>query len=262
MKLQSRLRNSVILCLVASALFCGCERDGTGTCFTSPSFLVTLLDIDSISVKVDSPELIYVRSFYDYDNIVSILDKNGNVTSNLAAYCAKYGDDHYNREVCINPAYVWEENIGYVSDIIGITVTSESGFDAGHPAGTSLNGLIRWSSMSIYPYIRRGYTEPFDADSYTPASVTEKAVIDGVYGEFEIVTPDLVTGQLSDLTAEDMKIMRCFIAGEPYDHIGCFGFTSKPDKEMLHNMTIAVEFEDGTLLEAPFTVDFTSWQPE
>lgn len=258
MKSLIRLRNSVICCLIASSLFCGCDNNGTGTCFTSPSMLVTLFDIDSVSVKVNSPELILVRSFYDRDNIVSILDKNGNVTSNLAAYCTKYGDDHYNREVCINPAYVWEENIGYVSDVISITVTSESGFDAEHPAGTPLNGLIRWSTMSIYPYIRRGYTEPFDADSYTPASATEKAVIDGVYGEFEIVTPDLVTGQLSDLTAEDMKIMRCFIAGEPYDHIGCFGFTSKPDKEMLHNMTIEVELEDGRVLETLFTVDFTS----
>ena len=257
-----RDRRAIKLCFAALSMLVlySCDQPLVVQCYhaVSPNFLVAFNSVDSIKVTVASPELIVVEHAA-FGNGVVCGDKDGKYSNTeIAPYCAKYADDHYGREIAISSWCVSDEHVGYMEDPVRITVTSGSDFDTDHPAGTSLNDLISWSSMSIYPYIKRGYTDPFSFDSYSPENIREERLLNVcTLGYFDDVAPDIITKQLSNLSREDMKIMKSPSMVGFLDSYGCFGFTAKPEKIMLHGMRIEVELEDGRVLGTQFPVDFS-----
>ena len=259
--------SAVVVCVVAVLALSGCGQPSEleHIRVKSPNFLLSFFSVDSIKVVVESPEIMYLQ-WGDIEDRVSCTYEDGKYDNTLIrTYCAKYGDDHYDKEVDIASYDITNEHIGYMEDPVRITVTSGSDFDADHPAGTSLNDLISWSGTSIYPYIKRGYADPFFYGTYTPTNERERKATE-LYAIRAVtdILPEPITKQLSEITAEDLKIMKFSSAartgGDQF--LGCFGFTAKPEKTMLHGMRIEVELEDGRVLETLFTVDFTSWQPE
>ena len=239
--------SAVVVCVVAVLALSGCGQPSEleHIRVKSPNFLLSFFSVDSIKVVVESPEIMYLP-WVDIEDRVSCTYEDG-----------KYVD--------IASYDITNEHIGYMEDPVRITVTSGSDFDADHPAGTSLNDLISWSGTSIYPYIKRGYADPFFYGTYTPTNERERKATE-LYAIRAVtdILPEPITKQLSEITAEDLKIMKFSSAartgGDQF--LGCFGFTAKPEKTMLHGMRIEVELEDGRVLETLFTVDFTSWQPE
>lgn len=252
--------SAVVVCVVAVLALSGCGQPSEleHIRVKSPNFLLSFFSVDSIKVVVESPEIMYLQ-WGDIEDRVSCTYEDGKYDNTLIrTYCAKYGDDHYDKEVDIASYDITNEHIGYMEDPVRITVTSGSDFDTDHPAGTSLNDLISWSSMSIYPYIKRGYTDPFSFDSYSPENIREERLLNVcTLGYFDDVAPDIITKQLSNLSREDMKIMKSPSMVGFLDSYGCFGFTAKPEKIMLHGMRIEVELEDGRVLGTQFPVDFS-----
>lgn len=99
-------------------------------------------------------------SFYEKD------DPKDN-TKIFEEFCNRHGDTAFNQE-----CHFIKTAMGYVCgnrlagyDIDDIQVVSDKDFDENHPAGSSLNDIIRFTGTSLMPFIVSNYTNEYNWDS-------------------------------------------------------------------------------------------------
>ena len=207
------MKKLIILCsaVLGSLLFCGClPSSAPYEDFYSRSFVLRYCQVSDISIE---------RRYYSEDDpdynlgyfIRVVSDKlyranrNGEEKQVYDALCEKYNDVTYNRKV----RYSYDEYYPprcscFFTDL---EIWSTADWDAGHPAGTPLDDIVRFKSDTPWPYIRSGYTQRYS---------------DKKRGEYYPVYC-----LVSELTADDMTLLpdSFFIL-----------FTSRPSLDLQHTI--------------------------
>ena len=157
-------------------------------------------------------------------------------TEQYLSLCAKYNDTSYVQQVwtnseagIINPSGPQSNADSYVS----IRVTSAMAWDDHHPAGSTLDDIVRMDAWSYYPYIRSGYTlsDP-------------RAHIEGVLDAMD-------ASQWIMLGTGDPKC-----SDYPIIKICDFYFTHPPQKSGIYPLTVTLVTDEGEVFEASCEVEF------
>lgn len=93
-------------------------------------------------------------------------------------------------------------------DINTIDVIGSEDFDEQHPAGTSLNDLIRFVGITPSPYIKSGYVDEYDWQT----GVLNERIVESLYGQIETANSNvkythLVDKPLTEVLPEDLMIL-------------------------------------------------------
>lgn len=144
-------------------------------------------------------------------------------------------------------------------DINTIDVISTEDFDEQHPAGTSLNDLIRFVGITPMPYIKSGYVDEYDWQT----GVLNEKIVNSLYSQVysgletvnyeEIAYTHLIDKPLNEVLPEDLMML----GGDkeiPYSNKHDGGrkltaaflvFTQKPTKGYKQPLTIKITAFDG-----------------
>lgn len=109
-----------------------------------------------------------------------------------------------------------------------LEIWSTADWDAGHPAGTPLDDIVRFESDTPWPYIRSGYTQRYS---------------DKKRGEYYPVHC-----LVSELTADDMTLLPDYFF---------ILFTSRPALDLQHTIRVRLTDDAGNVYEAGIDVDFS-----
>ena len=156
----------------------------------------------TLQVRISSSAPREYAAYYDAQNP----DERPQKAAAYKALCERYGDTGYSGIREFFPLYTGGFDALW-HNLVSIDVTSTADYDAGHPAGTSLNDLCELISWTPRDYLESGYTDRYDW-SAPPAYIPEKyrhitfyyngQVNDGLH-PFRI--------PLSECTAEDLLLM-------------------------------------------------------
>jgi hypothetical protein len=124
------------------------------------------------------------------------------------------------------------------SDIKTISVISSNNFDNSHPSGVVLNGVIKFLSITPYPYIESNYNSLFDWQNYWTENYTFPQGIFNFGNETH-----LIDKRLSELNQNGL-----ILAGDA-QMTGCLLFTQNPTLEQTHNLTVTIELQDSRTFE-------------
>ena len=225
-------------------LVCGCDEHDV---YLSKMFISSYLRMKRIYLEKGSEnesDFIYIK--YDTSPYASIADKDPTCINRLAE---KHHDTDYNRKITYTAGtnsicHVSGGRYGITPDITRISIKSDSDFDAEHPAGTSLNDIVRLYSTSVYPYIKSGYTETFDWGTDTTGC------FDYLYLDSEDFPIDVL---LSEIDAETLIMAAGFVGNNNY---GKLKFTTLPTLSKQHRLTIEMESDEGKLFTASLDLTF------
>ena len=181
--------------------------------------------------------------------ILYVFDSNQNINSwnssekknQFEALCREYQDTCYNREID------WEYmSVGAaVQRTARIDVASDRDFDVAHPAGSSLNDLVMFYGATPYPCIASGYKEFFNRFDTLPHP-TDNPVYN-CSKNYYVHSPNEpkpffpVYKRLSNMTEEDFLLTR----GNGSGTAGVLFFTSKPEEEQTHTLTVTLTTTEG-----------------
>ncbi len=144
----------------------------------------------------------------------------------------KHNDMTYNKKIESNS----DPSVphGYLAvDFLSIDVVSSQDFDEQHPAGTSLNDIVRFTAYSPYNYIQRSYTgEP------------EKEKIDKLLSECN--AQDFLMTIARDYDWYSHHIESCFLQ-----------FVQAPQLAQQHTLTVTVVDDSGWTWEASIEMDWS-----
>ena len=111
-------------------------------------------------------------------------------------------------------------------------VISNADYDAGHPAGVSLNDIVEITYITHKPFIENGYKH---TDASRPTND---------------YSGDKVTKRLSELQPEDA----IFMEADSF----LLSFVDLPTSAQSHTFTVTIEFENSEPYSFSFDMDFTS----
>ncbi len=266
------MKKLILLSFIVTAMLaltgCGDKR----VRITPPCFVLSYAALDSLAVTpADSchdparPFVIveqhsaWERSTIDYSS-----EKRADNSWFLERYSAKYGDLSFNEEItyfaradCRHGPYV-------TPDIASLSVVSSSDYDAAHPAGAELRDIIRYSGVSLYPFIKNGYSAPGSLDGYATECQADTIVADYIrsldrrwdYGG--CISP--VFKRIDQLTETDLYLngTNTFGAAGHIPPFFCLTFMSLPDSRTVHDFTLTAHGSDGKEYTARFSLDFSA----
>lgn len=154
---------------------------------------------------------------------VTVYGKGGSDMRKYEELCRKHsdtsfdGEDHYYD----NPA-----KRCFAHDLATIELVSDSDFDKGHPAGTSLLDMMNYSASSLTRWIKKGYPM---------GSFMEDCFI--------------IDKKADTLEPEDLSLL-C------YFNMFQLQFISVPSLSKSHNFTLTVKYDDGTSKALSVKVNF------
>ena len=166
----------------------------------------------------------------------------------------QYNDLSYNRRIGFFSTSGPEGRTYASNQIASIDVVSDTDFDAEHPAGVSLAGLVRLLSASPIRFIESGYRETFDWHNNYPADfLRETATFHRLIGRPErgrelYQNHFPVNGILSALVPDDFRLLgigRGFWDGWFF---GFLVFEKEPENLGTHNLTVTIYRTDGQVL--------------
>lgn len=157
------------------------------------------------------------------------------------AICEYYGDTSYNRKISGERGD--SKRRFNVNDIIRIDVVSDSDFNESHPAGSSLNDILRFASISPMPYIESGYQKEYDWNNPTAISDVYSEYLDYYFNPRES-TLHPVDLAVNDIPNNHLKLLG---SGEGHIFIGFLIFTVSPTIAKEHNLNIVLTTPKGKL---------------
>lgn len=159
----------------------------TGAHF-SKSFIQTYVIPDAMDAYIHLDQYIAIR--YDGQIFGSVRDSE---KEGYEALCEKYNDLSYNRKIVPN------SKIALGRDYTAIHVVCDKAIDDAHPAGASLNNIIKLCAVSYSDFIASGY----DAAFRTPEKPIEFAALslDNGIGAMPIFK------LLSELDKDDFRLI-------------------------------------------------------
>ena len=122
----------------------------------------------TLQVRISSSAPREYAAYYDAQNP----DERPQKAAAYKALCERYGDTGYSGIREFFPLYTGGFDALW-HNLVSIDVTSTADYDAGHPAGTSLNDLCELISWTPRDYLESGYTDRYDW-SAPPAYIPEK----------------------------------------------------------------------------------------
>ena len=143
--------------------------------------------------------------------------------------CIAHNDISYNKEISyyIAPDDSGEDAISLpIHNVASIQVFSNADFDELHPAGTSLNDLIRFCSSTVYPFLQSNYT-------YRYTWTTD----DCYYAPF-FCSP--INKLLSEIQPADLIML--------YPYLGLLHFEKSPSLSKTHELTITIVLDNGKIV--------------
>ncbi|GEM_PF-1565844 len=141
------------------------------------------------------------------------------------------------------------------TDFISINVTSTKDYNATHPANSSLNDIVKFLSVSCYPFIKSNYTAVFYTNIVKDMDAIDKKYLENIligsaytsgFKQFDIegnsITPfSPISKQLDRLTKDDLILIGFYGTkrARKSNYIGFLYFTEHPD--VLGDYEIKVE---------------------
>ncbi len=200
----------------------------------------------------------YVNTYNNYLDIKLNLTKDGNIEiggtkfENIHYYwkakgrgkevydslCILHNDVSYNTERnYFDGVTTWGHCA--MNDIVSITIQSDNDFDDQHPAGTPLDDVVRFISVSLQKFIDSNYKLTYDWENETPANFgkEEKMADFKNWEESENYHP--VDIRLSEMTLSNATTLM------PIEFFGYLIFESTPTLLKTHRITVTVHTSDG-----------------
>ena len=145
--------------------------------------------------------------------------------------CYAHNDMSYNKEIMYfgSPIEPDAERLS-INNIVSINVVSNANFDEQHPAGSSLNDVIRFMGTSLYEFLQSNYTYKYDWEN-KPVEYT----IESNFSKLPYEAPRYAL--LSELTADDMRLMTV--------NIGVLHFIKEPTLSKTHELKIIATLDNG-----------------
>ena len=207
----------------------------------------------------------YINSYYDYEEFILTLtdSKNIKVTGktpwDLADWkstgnqkkiydnlCILHNDLNYNKKRGYIVSTDWGCN--YKGTFTEISVISDKDFDEKHPAGSSLNDIVRFLSTSPKKFIDSNYKSYYDWINNYPGNFNlENTVRDFINVRWEdqpCYHP--IDKNLSEITISDLALVEWFV----------IIFEKQPDKEKEHEITVTIKEGDGRVFTPNITMVF------
>jgi hypothetical protein len=203
-------------------------------------------------------------SYYDYQEFGLNLSDSGNIIiEGLEAnwmcdwkskgrekviydsLCVLHNDMSYNKKRNYIAGPDW--GLNYKGDIQSIDVVSNADFDIQHPANSSLNDIIRFISVSLYPYILSGYKDTYDWEHNLPESFHCEKQLREQANYNEAVCYHPVNKKLSELTSLDLILvdLKTFLV-----------FEKQPDIVKEHELTVTIQLSDSKVFTPKITKIF------
>lgn len=167
-------------------------------------------------------------------------------TPELFEYYARlYGDTGYGHY--IQPG----SNMAVAESFRSISVVSDTDFDAGHPAGTSLDDIVCLRSESAYGYIRSGYKQE---DKYVNCRKPLK----------ELAQEDMTLMRYTATFKKNPWDKQCYAWGgynisgleeDKYNNL-TLSFQKYPEKAGIHKLIFTFTKADGTPMKSECYVEF------
>ena len=200
----------------------------------------------------------YVNTYYKYNDINLSLTPTGNIMISGASFDKHYswksvgGDKDVYENLCkIHNDISYDKKRGYIVgtdwghcstfDFNRIDVISNIDFDQKHPAGTSLNDIIRFISVSPKKYIDSNYINTYDWLNGTPDSFKKEQEMYNFRNGIESKNYYPINKLLSEMSINEMVMM-------PSEHFGYLIFEATPTEFKEHQLTITVSLSDGNII--------------
>ncbi|GEM_PF-1734856 len=176
--------------------------------------------------------------------------------------CLKNGDMSYNRSVSGMP-----KPLGIVAsgvNFIKTDITCTRDFSAGLPAGSSLAGIVRFMSSSLYPFIKSGYTKTYDYTQELPEpykSLGQKYVhlYFEEYSQFRPLSkteaPLFPINKIAtELNKEDLTLVGLWESG--VGNIGTLYFEELPETSGEYEIVVKLYGDDGKTYSGSIVMNF------
>jgi len=249
----------ILGCALSLLLVASCTKETT---VTLRSFVTKFTNYGTFSLVITEKDHI-VMYWYNRTEVLTY-DSRGEAKRRFEEVTQRLGDVAYNQRVRFIgsiPCQRYPYN-----EILSISVVSDTDFCAEHPAGSSLNGLVRFLSVSPIRFIQSGYRETFDwnnACQQTQALMLDETRV-FICGR-QIHFP--VKGKLADLTQEDFLLLGTGDSSPwwpkpgygttlPGHFIGYLTFEQTPEISGVHEITVTIHLADGRVLSRSIEKEF------
>lgn len=230
--------------------------------------IVQVLLFHSCNVMTYNVFSSYVNTYYDYDSIALSVTDYGNIRisndtisthheyywnstgQNKVVYdslCQAHNDLSYNKE----RGYIVGPDWGHCSvfDIAHIDVVSNANFDEQHPAGTSLNDLIYFISVSPKKFIDSGYNYSYDWANETPQIFEIEPEMYNFRNSSESSNYSPINKRLSEMSVDEMVML-------PPNYFGYLIFDSSPISIKEHTFKVTFSLSNGKVIHKTILMSF------
>ena len=225
-----------ILCLMVVFLLGSCTDREYAPTYTSDHYIREYYRVDTFALTPVSATVLRLEFFHTKKPGV-----NGVLNDDeIYEWHRKHHDTNYKKE-----RSVYDHVYGTAIDFDSIWVFSDSDYDEAHPAGSSLNDIVRFVSTSPMPYIKSKYKKTYDwSDDYMQSLSTlfgRRFTVGSDYGAYPI------DGVLSSLGKDDFQLLT--FASHGIGGMGVLEFPT-PTLERVHTIGVRVLSTEGEVYEA------------
>ena len=221
------------------------------------SYVIAYGNVDSISLlKTESGNLLLRISHTD-DGVN--WRSNGDDKVKYDNLCRSHNDMSCFRTL----RFIEFPRSGYfmMEDAVAIEVTSNQDFDEKHPAGSSLNDVVRFCSATPAPYIQSGYELSYDWVNNYPQGYYKEKDLEDVSSNYqkELNDPSFdikalypIDDLLKDISSDQLELLGI---GNGF-HLGYLIFEAQPNTSTVHKLTVSMTTETEKTLNTSIEYSF------
>lgn len=244
------MKNKIFFLFIGIILisFQSCDRTITENI---RSYVINYANYDSLYLDISSSENIRLS----WAKQISVVDWNskGRLKIVYDSLCEKRNDMNYYKKISYI-GYPFERHY-YMGNISNIDIISNVDFNSSHPAGSKLNDLVRFISVSPYKFIQSGYKETYNWVDKTPTSFEQETGITSMLTNYPEIMKyhSPIDKLLSEVTPSDMILIGDGLGGH---FIGYLIFESSPEINKTHKCTITIKNTEGKLFTKSISKTF------
>jgi hypothetical protein len=168
--------------------------------------------------------------------------------------CVLHNDMSYNKKRDYIAGPNW--GVNYKGDFTSIDMVSNADFDEQHPANSSLNDIVRFMSISLYPYILSGYKDTFDWERNLPENFKCEKRLSEQANNHEASCYHPVDKRLSEIILSDLVLVDLMSFYKTGALIGFLVFEKQPTIAKEHELTVTIKVSDGRVFTPSITKVF------
>ena len=257
MKIQNKWRANVLFGLaIVSCFLTGCHPAYEGQ--LCPSYVVCYNHLEEIQVSV-APKDSRCILITPHDVLpIQLYHKNsrGKDYEEYERLCRKHNDLSFNRYRVIGKNLEMD-SINYNDcDFTRLQIVSDKDFDGTHPAGESLNDIVRFMSWSPIKYIESGYSvySQYNPQKQSASFNTMMPVYfdKQMFQEENKATCYPIDKMVADLQAEDMVLLGKDASGL----IALLYFEKLPEEQGEYNVSVTMTTDSGKEMKSSVQMHF------